>query len=424
MKRTILTLKFTFTTILIVLLVKCKTIDKTQIVSVVKPPIEGLEVNKNIFTYSPTKEKIHTTNRGSEVIIPANCLVYADGSAVTENIEIEFKEFHNMAEIALSGIPMLYEENGVPSNFISGGMFEIKGKTLEGEEVMVKEGENITVNLASNKEGNFDLFLLNEKTGKWSALNQEIKEKPIEEATALPTLPNKPNGSDVILDINISKFNGTYGFESNLWKLAGNLSEKNKKKIANTKWTKYEIKVLDEKSMLYELTVSKGLEVIKADVIPVLSPADRDKCQTKIAEEITKMQQDLTSNFYKPKVERTVKITGFGIVNCDVFEVTDQSLICNYLVEGADNNNISFVQFDLTKDMMINVPSKKLQFNRDSKNILVGLLPNQEVAIFTPSQYQEINELPKNSKVDVKFQKLSETINSAEDLQKIIVSFY
>ncbi|MGB1041080.1 MAG: hypothetical protein ACPGVD_09420, partial [Flavobacteriales bacterium] len=392
-------------------------------ISAVKPPIEGLEVNKNTFTIEPNQESVFKTSKGSEVIIPANSVVYADGSEVTEKVEIQFSEFHNMAEIALSGIPMVYYDNGVATNFISGGMFDIKGKAVSGKEVKVKEGENLTINLASNKEGEFDLFSLNETTGEWTILNQEIIQSSIDTAPSLPAVPEKPSENDVILDLNISKFNGTYSFESNMWKVLGNISDNKKKRIRETDWTKYEIETIDEKGLIYSVKLSKKKEELIVQATPVLSPSDRDKCKEGVANEIKSMQKDLASNFYKPRVVRRVNIGGFGTVNCDVFVVTDQNLTCDLKVEGVKTEEIDFVQFDYTQDMMVRVSNGNLQFKPESKNLLVGLLPDDKIAVFTPDQYESLKKMEKGSTVEVELKKMDVTIGSANDLQEIIMSY-
>ena len=411
MKLIKISLSLLIATLTLSILYKCKVAEKKVEISAVKPPIEGLEVNKNTFTIEPNKEFVFKTSKGSEVIIPANSVVYADGSEITEKVEIEFSEFHNMAEIALSGIPMVYKENGIANNFISGGMFDIKGKAVSGKEVKVKEGENLTINLASNKEGEFDLFLLNEQTGEWSSLNQEIAQNSIDTAPNLPAVPEKSSENDVILDLNISKFNGTYDFESSLWKLMGDLTKSEKLKIARTKWTKYEIEAIDEKSMLYEISLSNSSGDLKAKVTPVLSKSDRNKCKEKVAEEIMKMKQDLTSNFYTPRIVRSVSVDGFGIVNCDVFVVTDQSLTCSYKVDGVTNSNIEFYQFDLTRDMMIKQYEGRIQFNPNSKNLLIGMLPNDEIAIYKPSQYNSLSGLSKDVAVEVNLSKIDKKVS-------------
>ena len=317
MKHTSKIISLLFAITVFVVLFQCKAIETNAEVSAIQPPIEGLEVNKNTFTHTPSEETTYKTHKGSEVIIPANSLVYEDGTELTENVEIEFSEFHNMAEIALSGIPMVYEEDGVSSNFISGGMFELKGKAASGKGVKVKEGENLTVNLASSKEGEFDLFLLNEKTGEWSKLEQEITQSKIDSAPTLPALQDKPSENDVILDLNISKYNGTYDFESSMWKVLGDISENKKEQISSGNWTKYEIETINEKALIYSVKLSNKKEELTVEATPVLSPTDRDKCKEGIAKEIKSMQKNLASNYYKPRVVRSVQIGGFGVVNHD-----------------------------------------------------------------------------------------------------------
>ena len=170
-------------------------------------------------------------------------------------------------------------------------------------------------------------------------------------------------------------------------------------------------------------TVIYKKEELTVEATPVLSPTDRDKCKEGIAKEIKSMQKNLASNYYKPRVVRSVQIGGFGVVNHDVFVVTDHNLVAEFKVEGIKTEDIDFIQFDYSQDMMVRIANGNLQFKPESKNLLVGLLPDDKVAIFTPDQYESLKQKEKGSSVEVELKKMDVTINSADHLQEIILSY-
>lgn len=65
---------------------------------------------------------------GSVIDMEAYAVVYENGEPVEGVYELYYREFKNQAEIALSGIPMLYNENGNHEVFSSVGMYEIRAK--------------------------------------------------------------------------------------------------------------------------------------------------------------------------------------------------------------------------------------------------------------------------------------------------------
>ncbi len=118
--------------------------------SVITPPLEGNFTNTSVFTIDPTKENTLSTPNGSHFTIPANALVDADGKLITEQVTVEFDQYHSAIDVLASGIPMQYDTLGESYTFKTAGMFTLEA-TVQDNPVYVKAGESIAMNLASDK---------------------------------------------------------------------------------------------------------------------------------------------------------------------------------------------------------------------------------------------------------------------------------
>lgn len=157
---------------------KISTTAKTN--SMVKPPFKSVDVAFTTFSVNPTRSDTLLTASGSRIIIPKGSLIDSLGFPVTEACHISYREFMDPAEILASGIPMAFKNKAANLNkqFISAGMFEIKGETVTRKRIRISETIPVVVELASNnsKEG-FSNFYLNTQTGEWIYSGEEQMKK-------------------------------------------------------------------------------------------------------------------------------------------------------------------------------------------------------------------------------------------------------
>ena len=85
--------------------------------------ITGQEESKQSFVIDPLKTETITTADGTKIEVPANSLVYANGTAVKGPVNLTFNPYYSLAEIATSGIHMNYKQQQEESPFKSAGMF-------------------------------------------------------------------------------------------------------------------------------------------------------------------------------------------------------------------------------------------------------------------------------------------------------------
>jgi hypothetical protein len=110
----------------------------------VNPPLEiGMPYTK-IMMNSQKAFTYHAPS-GTTVFIPANAVITKNGKPVKGKITLQFREFQNADEIALSGIPMQFGPDRT-DYFSSAGMMELRAFQGEEELVLAKE---VTIELAA-----------------------------------------------------------------------------------------------------------------------------------------------------------------------------------------------------------------------------------------------------------------------------------
>jgi WD40 repeat protein len=126
-----------------------------------EPTFAGFDVPFQALEVDAAAGKAFRLASGSQVRVPAGAFVDKDGEPVVGKVQLNYREFHQAAEIIASGIPMEYQ-GGV---FESGGMFELRGQQ-GAEPVFIAEGKRIEVKLASfTDDPDFKHYYLHEPGG-------------------------------------------------------------------------------------------------------------------------------------------------------------------------------------------------------------------------------------------------------------------
>ncbi len=114
------------------------------------------------------KEIRFTHPSGTEIVIPANSLVDQNGKPIEGEVEIEYTEYKDHAEVFSSGLPMMHNGDA----FASAGMFEIRANQ-NGQPVDVAPGKSIEMDFAMGAtDYDYNFYVLNEETGNWEERNE------------------------------------------------------------------------------------------------------------------------------------------------------------------------------------------------------------------------------------------------------------
>ncbi len=111
-------------------------------------PFGRFRIRPLIFEINPLHDTLLVIgNKGTQLHIPAYAFQNEEKDTVTTPVQIEFKEYRNAAEMAYSGIPMVYNNGSEEFNFNSSGMFEIYGST-KGKTISLRNEKSLTIDYA------------------------------------------------------------------------------------------------------------------------------------------------------------------------------------------------------------------------------------------------------------------------------------
>lgn len=154
----------------------------------VKPPIAGLDVERNTYTINSGIDNVLLYPSGTRIFIPANCFRDKAGKAVTGSVRLSYREFRDPVDILVSGIPMKYDSAGEVTHFESSGMFEISASKDKAALELVPD-KKIEMNFATtSRDSSYNFYVFNDSTGNW-----EYKTKPstVTKATSIEA-PKSP----------------------------------------------------------------------------------------------------------------------------------------------------------------------------------------------------------------------------------------
>lgn len=161
----------------------------------ISEPSQKLKINYTSYKINNATggEIKHPTS--SKINVPKNAFVDKNGKDVIGDVTIEYREFHDVADIIVAGIPMAYDSAGTKYNLESAGMFDIKG-TQNGEPVFIKPDKNLEVSLAStNSENRFNQYYLDTIAENWQYLKKDDKLNVLKTENK-PTEKNDPSASN------------------------------------------------------------------------------------------------------------------------------------------------------------------------------------------------------------------------------------
>jgi len=136
-------------------------------------PASKLAVPSSTYAVNTSKPSRLKHPGGSQIVIPSNSFVDSKGKSIVGEVTIEYREFHDLADIIGSGIPMSYDSAGIRRHLQTAGMFQIAG-SQNGQPVFIAPGKELEVNLASrNADPGFHQYLFDTVSGNWQYLKTD-----------------------------------------------------------------------------------------------------------------------------------------------------------------------------------------------------------------------------------------------------------
>lgn len=441
-------------------------------------PLPGFDLEKESYKINVGQENKLTYPTGSVIHIPANAFIDKNGNLIKGEVEIFYREFHNPAEILVSGIPMTYDTLGTQYHFESAGMFDISG-IQNKEPVFIHPEKRITVEMASRNEGDyFNQYFLDTVTGNWNYSGKDNFKKIVEDKAAVPveTNPSETLISKVEKPIKPQKeqsdfhsfeivFNEEEFPELTVYRGLKFQVDKNERNFtadfARTIWENAAI-ARGTKEGKYLITLSKGEESHSFNCVPVVAEKDyqaavveyeklfsqyKDKESRKLKkqDEKQKLLEAKQEKFEKEQLERqrrenealkrfseiyetertvfrTFEISQFGIWNSDAPSLlpSGQSILASYINENGESikmNRIFLVEKNKNALFAYADPAK-LQFNPESDNILIGITENNKVCVFDQNSFKNLKRADKNQILRMKVS--NERTKTVSDVIKLL----
>jgi len=160
--------------------------DIDDVTSFIVPPINDINIPFQEFQLESCIADTIISERGSRVIIPANAFADTTNQIAKGTIIFKVREFHNQADIFLSGIPMGYDSLANNYTLESAGMIELRA-FQNGKELQLVPEKELEVELVSDYSDNdYNVYYLDENLENWQYVGKDSlilpnKEIPVDE---------------------------------------------------------------------------------------------------------------------------------------------------------------------------------------------------------------------------------------------------
>lgn len=422
--------------------------------SVIKPPIKDVDIEYQAFEVDVSKGASIKLESGTNILIPKNIFVDKKNNPIKGNVEITYREFHNAIDVLIAGIPLTYDSAGIEMDFETAGMFEIYGYK-NGKPIFIKEGETISIDLASFTGGEgFNNYIWDDTENNWVYIEPSevtVNEDYSELEESLPDVPPKPveinelDQSSFLMDfdVNYSEFPELKDFVGIMWEYAGDSTSDNPENnmwIFDENWTSISLHPHAEKEGVYIMYLSNSQKKYQSDIRPVLAGVNYKNAKKefeKKMEEYNRLVDERKKEEEKMKKVagflRTLQIGGFGLFNCDKYYITQNPVRMAVTFDFDNEAKVrreNQIIFHLTAEdrafRQVNVDVKHFLFNPLESNKLISILPDNKIAVFTNTDFQNLiqeTSTENNSNLGeqtITLKTLDENVETPEDFNNII----
>jgi hypothetical protein len=393
--------------------------EEKQVFQSIAPPFKGVEVPQKTFKVQASQGTEWKFENGTQINIPEHAFVDKNGKTVEGTVTVQYREYHYVEEVMVSGIPMTYQapDNKEVEHFITTGMFEISGQ-YEGEEVQIAPHKKIEVNMASfdaNPTANF--YVLDKKTNAWNLVSKSVIAKRPVEAAKKETgdMPAKmdPDAFKFDMKVDYEKFPELGAYKNVIWQYVEAKGYDNPETVPNfyeEVWAYANLEAYDVDKKQYQLILSSKKKSLVCIVTPVLGERDYRKVLKEHERKMKRYEADVAATASirsnEAEITRQVQISEFGTYNHDVFAQVSEPVVVNAEIkikgqEGMATRSLESFLVVKSKNAVIRYSGdgydnySAFTFGKEDENALIVLLPNKKIAVFKKEDF-------KKAKVDEK----------------------
>jgi hypothetical protein len=351
-------------------------------------------------------------------------VVYANGQPVKGQFRLVYKEYRNQADMAYSGIPMIYNANGLSYNFSSAGMYEIRAYQ-HGQELKLRKPISVDFNTTGYDEG-VGFYQMDDKTGKWNQLKQDVFETrsedcPVDKPEPLIRAEPVKKQDKYILKYLNWKQHRSYWMQSELWtateeKLA-DFKGLSKMHVSHTRDSLVKIIITSRDIIDFEKALRRGLVSLVGD---------------KAADEINQLPRNvgtlLAENADKghtyPCLVKGLNSEKFGVYNCDqIYRVGEPKIVKPLYVDASTGEEIrdQFVTcvLDLNYNGSFSFDPRNVMFNMEGKNVILLFTKDQKTYMLNADEFAQ-TDISNTTTPTFKMTDMTEQLKSSEDLSRLL----
>jgi hypothetical protein len=141
--------------------------------SFINPPFSNIRIQYKEYEINADSGKIIDYASGTRIIIPAGAFADENGNILKGRITLKYREFRDIMDCIVSGIPMSYDSAGKKYDFQTAGMFDISA-VQQNKNVAIANGKNIQVQFASlEKDDKYNFYKLDTVQKRWTYLRRD-----------------------------------------------------------------------------------------------------------------------------------------------------------------------------------------------------------------------------------------------------------
>ncbi|HHG86640.1 MAG TPA: hypothetical protein ENJ82_17965 [Bacteroidetes bacterium] len=410
----------------------------------VNPPLPEADIPFFTFQVDGKKGGQWQAPNGTTISIPRKTFVYGNGKPVKGQVNLKYREFHDAADLILSGIPMTYDHNGKTEVFQTAGMLEIRGYQ-NGEPVYIAEDKNVTFSTASYvAEDDYNFYFLDPEKGGWTDIGRAKVSKNKEKTRGLKRLAKRPvkpiapvqatTGQELKNELSFAVDYRQYPelkpFKKIRWQAAN--PDALEEGIFTSTWNEVQLREINSETLEYEIRLKNSRREKFLKVKPALEGKDYQKAMAKFQEKskkyaslIKQQAKEMDRLKAQANVFRSFSITGFGIYNHDRFLAMPAVTFNNVIVEFPED-----VYMDAEKTAIFQITGNNrsivvhhgteigtLRFPKSEKNFLVAILPGSKLGIFNDEDLANVEQSVNEAVVPIQMRVIDLEIRNAIDLR-------
>ncbi len=377
----------------------------------IESPLSSNRLAFDVYAYKQDTSMVITTSKGTVIKIDPNTFTYANGTNVSNQIQIKVREMHTASDIFKSGIPMSVD--GARTDFLqSGGMIEIRVFD-NNEELKIADGKSIGIELANFTPANgFSLYYLqgNENwkvSDTFNVKKNERKSKALEKIVKFLkqsfVKKSTPINENYLIVANLKEVPHLKAFQNQQWKIVRGTDPEIVEKCMRLSWDDVVVTPLPKYKNRYNLAFTRSMFVQGSnyDTISLSIQASpfrkSDTAFTKQLDDYKKAIVQMNDEKIRLQAEADMvssfQIRKLGVWNIDKI-MNNEDLIKFSLkfdfekqIDPLLNHIKLFVLYEEDNSVVYYLPQdwNKVRLSKTKRTSLVAVLPNNKVAFVAPN---------------------------------------